>query len=119
MKNLFIPLLFVCGLQSCVKQKNDEIILKGRVLNLSDSSTFSNTSFLVYQTWSSSYNKIEEKTTPFITDANGYFSFKYELSGRVIVLCWPAGVSKPIARVQLDMGGVSEHDFGTVYTNTP
>lgn len=116
---LAILILGTTMLLSCKKQKGDVVVLKGRILNSADSTAIRNTNWAVYQTWQSSYNKTEERNTPFTTDTNGYFNFSYQLSGRVIVICWPEGINKPIARVQLDMGGVSEHNFGTIYAENP
>ena len=98
MKNVILIILVLIGIgfQACVKKEKDmsvQVTYTGHIYRLDDSTPIANTSFAIHSFIAASAvsgRKSDEKTTPFTTDDNGYFSVKADVFDQGDVdLCWP------------------------------
>jgi hypothetical protein len=87
-------------------------------MNISDSTAFANTSFVLYESSSNNATsaKVKETVQSFTTDANGYFGVNFKpQSSSGIKLFWPNdNYYQDNARAVASKNG-NTTDFGTVY----
>lgn len=120
MKNVLLStmvLLLIAFATGC-KKEDKGILLKGQFKKASDSTTYSNTSFVLYQRVNHGVNQFHEEKVPITTDGSGFFSARFIMKhSNGVLVCWPDKVSDDtfIKEITVPYGTDGEYDFGVIY----